>query len=147
MQIFCGIFLFFLMAKLITASLEEYSWWEGCYLVFFKADIIAVIRIWSLMGLVGEESTFFRSQDNLIRKQSRNSHFLWAGSWCAPLSVFSRSSVGVFREGIREGKETAILIKVLFSILEFLGRSLVYLWFVLGLWHGVYILKYKGTES
>ena len=31
-------------------------------------------------------------------------------------SEFSRSSVGVFREGIREVKETAILTKVLFEL-------------------------------
>ena len=39
------------------------------------------------------------------------------------------------RQGIREVKETAILRKVLFSILEFLGSSLVRPWFVLGLLH------------
>ena len=48
-------------------------------------------------------------------------------------SVFSRSSVGKMREGIREVKETAILTKSTFYISEFLGRSLVLLWFFLGL--------------
>ena len=47
--------------------------------------------------------------------------------------MFSRSSVGGIRQGIREIKETAILIKRTFFISEFLGRSLVRLWFVLGL--------------
>ena len=37
------------------------------------------------------------------------------------------------RQGIREVKETAILIKSTFSNLLFLGRSLVRLWFFLGL--------------
>ena len=58
--------------------------------------------------------------------------------------MFSRSSVGGMRQGIREIKETAILIKRTFFISKFLGRSLVLispiglerlfrLWFVLGL--------------
>ena len=48
-------------------------------------------------------------------------------------SEFSRSSVGEIGEGIGEVKETAILIKVLFCVWEFLGRSLVLPWFILGL--------------
>ena len=44
----------------------------------------------------------------------------------------SRSSVGEIGEGIREGKETAILIKRTFCHLVFLGRPLVLLWFVVG---------------
>ena len=47
------------------------------------------------------------------------------GSSVGHLSEFSRSSVGVFREGIREVKEAAILTKVLFGGWEFLGSSLV----------------------
>ena len=43
---------------------------------------------------------------------------MWTGSGVGVLSEFSRSSVGELRQGIREGKETAILIKVLFG--EFL---------------------------
>ncbi len=35
-------------------------------------------------------------------------------SFPALLSVFPRSSLGVLRQGIRKGTETAILIKVLF---------------------------------
>ena len=66
------------------------------------------------------------------------------GSSVGVLSVISRSSVGVFREGIREVKETAILRKVLFSILEFLGSSLVRPWFIFGLLHGAYI---QGTRE
>ena len=38
-------------------------------------------------------------------------HFLVTGSSVVVLSVFSRSSVGELRQGIREGKETAILRK------------------------------------
>ena len=60
-------------------------------------------------------------------------HFLLAGSCAVVLSVFSRSSVGKIGEGIREGKETAILINVLFYVSEFFGRSLVLPWFLLGL--------------
>ena len=40
-------------------------------------------------------------------------HFWVTGSSVGVLSVIYRSSVGVFREGIREVKETAILTKVL----------------------------------
>ena len=49
------------------------------------------------------------------------------------LSVFSRSSVGKMREGIREVKGTAILIKRTFLVLEFFGCRLVRPWFLLGL--------------
>ena len=38
-------------------------------------------------------------------------HFFEVWSWCGRLSVFSRSSVGKIRQGIREGKETAICKK------------------------------------
>ena len=59
-------------------------------------------------------------------------HFWVTGSSVGVLSVISRSSVGVFREGIREVKETAILTKVLFGWLgvlwSFLGSSLVSRW-------------------
>ena len=41
-------------------------------------------------------------------------HFLLAGSCAVVLSVFSRSSVGGRRQGIREVKEMKILRKVLF---------------------------------
>ena len=61
---------------------------------------------------------------------------MWTGSGVGVLSEFSRSSVGELRQGIREGKETAILIKVLFCNLEFLGRSLVRPWFLVSLFHG-----------
>ena len=40
---------------------------------------------------------------------------------------------GKMREGIREVKEMPILIKRTFPDSEFLGRSLVLLWFILGL--------------
>ena len=42
-------------------------------------------------------------------------HFLLAGSCAVVLSVFSRSSVGGRRQGIRGVKEMGILIKVLFA--------------------------------
>ena len=51
---------------------------------------------------------------------------------------------GKIRQGIREGEETAILIKVLFCNLEFFGSSLVHPWFILGLLHGVDI---QGTRE
>ena len=60
--------------------------------------------------------------------------------------MFSRSSLGGIRQGIREGKRMAILIKVLFCNLEFLGRSLVRLSFILGLLRGAYIQEYKGKK-
>ena len=60
-------------------------------------------------------------------------HFWWERSCTIVLSVVSRSSVGKIREGIREVKEWAILIKVLFLSFGGLGCSLVRLWFVLGL--------------
>ena len=49
------------------------------------------------------------------------------------LSVVSRCLLGGIREDIREVKETAILIKRTFFVSEFFGRSLVHLWFLLGL--------------
>ena len=55
----------------------------------------------------------------------------------------SRSSLGGIRQGIREGKETAILINVLFSVSEFFGRSLVSPW---SLARSIY-RWYKGIES
>ena len=42
-------------------------------------------------------------------------HFLLAGSYAAVRSVFSRSSVGGRRQGIRGVKEIGILRKVLFA--------------------------------
>ena len=60
-------------------------------------------------------------------------HFLLAGSCAVVLSVFSRSSVGGRRQGIREVNETTILINSIFSVWEFLGCSLLLLWFLLGI--------------
>ena len=48
------------------------------------------------------------------------------------LSVVGRCSLGRNRQGIREVKEMAILIKSTFSISAFFGRSLVCPWFILG---------------
>ena len=42
--------------------------------------------------------------------------------------MFSRSSLGGIRQGIREGKETAILRKRTFCCVEFFGLSLVHPW-------------------
>ena len=63
------------------------------------------------------------------------------------LSVVSRSSVGELRQGIREGKETAILIKSIFwwlGVLRFiLGSSLVSPWSLTR----ENLVRYKGIES
>ena len=58
---------------------------------------------------------------------------MWARGCAVVLSLVSRSSVGKTREGIREIKRMAILIKRTFSVWEFLGSSLVHPWFLLGL--------------
>ena len=47
--------------------------------------------------------------------------------------MFSRSSLGGMGQGIREGKETAILIKRTFCSSELVGRSLVRLRFIVGI--------------
>ena len=60
------------------------------------------------------------------------------------LSEFSRLSVRKIGEGIREVKETAILINSTFGVWEFFGRSLVHPRFVFGLLHGVDI---QGTRE
>ena len=62
----------------------------------------------------------FRKGVNLFRKA-----ILTNSTVCRQgvLSVFSRSSVGKIREGIREGKERAILTKVLFFGREMVGSS------------------------
>ena len=50
--------------------------------------------------------------------------------------MFSRSSLGGIRQGIGEGKETAILTNSTFCVLGFFGRFLVVLWFIVGLLYG-----------
>ena len=82
---------------------------------------------------LGEQSTFLGWETTFLGSNIKKSAFLEAGSWVAVLSVFSRLSVGKIKQGIREEKRTAILIKSTFSILAFFGRSQVLLWFVLGL--------------
>ena len=52
------------------------------------------------------------------------------------MSEFSRCSLGGIRQGIRKGKETAILINSIFSVWEFFGRFLLLLWFIVGLLYG-----------
>ena len=60
------------------------------------------------------------------------------------LSLVSRRSVGVLWQGIREVKEVEILTNSTFSNWEFLGRSLVRLWFFVGLLHET---KREGTRE
>ena len=74
---------------------------------------------------LGCESTFLGIKTTLFGRNLKKLHFFVVGSWVGVLSVVSRSSLGGIRQGIREGKEMAILIKVLFYIREFFGRSLV----------------------
>ena len=69
----------------------------------------------------------FRKAVNFFRKAIlRNSTFCdrkLMRSSLGVLSVIGRCSLGKKGQGIRKGKEMAILIKVLFSILGFLGSS------------------------
>ena len=93
---------------------------------------------------LGKEDNFFRNGGNLLGKP-----ILTNVTFCrrGVESEFSRSSVGELRQGIREGKETAILTKVLFWWLgvlrSFLGSSLVHLWSLTQRLN----TSYKGTES
>ena len=84
----------------------------------------------NIVNLFRKGGNFFRNRVDLFRFSIlRKVLFLRQGV----LSLFSRSSVGGMRQGIREVKEMAILIKVLFYVWDFFGRSLVYLWFFVGL--------------
>ena len=93
---------------------------------------------------LGNESTFLGRETTFLGSNIKKSAFLEAGSWVGVFSVFSRSSLGVLRQGIREGKRTAILIKSTFwwlGVLRFiLGSSLVRTW---SLTVRIYI-RYKG---
>ena len=76
-----------------------------------------------------QDNNCFRKEGNLFRKAIlRKSLFLG--------KEFSGYSLGGIRQGTRKGKEMAILIKRTFCILGFFGRSLVLLWFFLGILHG-----------
>ena len=98
---------------------------------------------------------FFRNRVNLFRKWDnfirfsilRKVLFGEAGSWVGVLSVVSRSSLGGIREGIREVKETAILINSTFwwfgVLWSFLGSSLVSRW---SFTRSIYT-RNKGRES
>ena len=55
--------------------------------------------------------------------RKRFSHFLWFVSCVGVLSVVSRCSLGVLRQGIRKGKEMAILTNSTFCDLAFFGSS------------------------
>ena len=79
------------------------------------------------------ESTFLGKESTFLGLNLKKSAFLEAGSSVGVFSVVSRSSVGGIRQGIRELKETSILIKRTFCNLAFFGSSLVRLWFILGL--------------
>ena len=88
---------------------------------------------------MGDKSTFLGKGTTILGMKStvlegyiNKTHFLVTGSSVGVLSVVSRLSVGGIRQSIREGKEKAILIKSTFCVWEFLGRSLVRPWFVLG---------------
>jgi hypothetical protein len=72
-------------------------------------------------------STFLGIKSTFLGLNLKKSAFLVIWYSFGILSVVSRSSVGELRQGTREGKEMAILIKVLFYVWEFFGRSLVLL--------------------
>ena len=83
---------------------------------------------------------------NFFRKAINKKHFLVAGSLVGVLSVVGRCSLGKIRQGIREEKETAILINSTFWWLvvlrSFLGSSLVLRWSLAR--EG--LVRYKGKE-
>ena len=64
----------------------------------------------------GRESTFLGIKSTFLGLNLKKSAFLVIRSSVGVLSVFSRSSVGGIRQGIREGKEKAILIKSTFLL-------------------------------
>ena len=81
-----------------------------------EAGIIFKEKSSTILGnestFLGRKKTFFGKIDNLFRKVIlRKRTFGWLGVD----ALFSRSSVGKIREGIREVKETAILRIVLFN--------------------------------
>ena len=82
---------------------------------------------------LGRETTFSGIKSTFLGLNLKKSAFLLIRFSFDLLSAFSRSSVGGIRQGIREVKETAILIKRTFFISEFFGSSLVRPWFLLGL--------------
>ena len=96
---------------------------------------------------LGWESIFLGIKTTLFGRNLKKLHFWVVGSSVGVLSLFSRSSVGGIRQGIREGKELAILIKstfLSFGVLwSFLGSSLVHPWSLAREDLG----RYKGSES
>ena len=82
---------------------------------------------------LGRETTFSGSKSTFLGLNLKKSAFLVMRSSFGVLSVVSRLSVGGIGQGIREVKETAILIKSTFCVWEFFGRSLVRPWFIVGL--------------
>ena len=69
------------------------------------------------------ESTILGSKTTLFGGNLKKQHFLVTGSSLGVPSEFSRSSVGKMRQGIREGKEMAILINSIFSNTHTFGGS------------------------
>ena len=67
----------------------------------------------SVLGMestvLGNESTFLGIKTTLYGRNLKKQNFFLTGSRCALLSVVSRCSVGVFRQGIRKKKEMEIL--------------------------------------
>ena len=63
---------------------------------------------------LGWESTFFGLKSTFLGLNLKKSDFLVIWSSFGVLSLLSRRPLGKTRQGIREVKETAILIKVLF---------------------------------
>ena len=82
---------------------------------------------------LGRDITFSGIKTTFLGLNLKKSAFLVIWSSFGVPSVVSRSSLGGIGQGIREIKETAILIKRTFFVSEFFGCSLVRLWFVLGL--------------
>ena len=72
---------------------------------------------------LGMKTTFSGIKSTFLGLNLKKNAFLVIRSSVGVLSVFSRSSVGELRQGIREGKETAILIKRTFCDLAFFGSS------------------------
>ena len=74
-------------------------------------------------AILGNESTFLGIQSTFLGLNLKKSAFLVIWSSFGVPSVVSRSSLGKTRQGIREVKEIAILIKRTFCDLAFLGSS------------------------
>ena len=77
--------------------------------------ILFCIFLWVMLVLVDLRVLEEEGENRDGRWSNLNKkHFLGTGSWVGVRSVFSRSSLGGRRQGIREVKEIGILRKVLF---------------------------------